>query len=392
MTPAPMQTFLACLIGCWLPAVAFAQDDAEPFAEFPRPAAAYLKRLHRKSEHLAPAPLAYRENYPGGFTAWRRDAQVKLSELLGLQRIALQAGQHKPVVRLGDKFREEGYERQRGEIETEPGVKIPFWLLTPTDAKGQRPMAICAHGHDRDGWNTYAGVYRDKKHRESTLAKQGDVGVQAVRRGFVTLVPATRGLAADVAIPDLKGRHGNRDCRAQLIHCLLAGRTAVGERVWDTRRLLDWALKQRTDVDPKNVVLLGNSGGGVLTVYVAALDERIRVAVPSCSFTSFTSVSGYVFHCDCCLVPRAQVELGDMADIGGLTAPRAMLAVHGRKDQLHSHVDVEAAMSRVRAIYTAARAGDRFDFRWGAAGHKFYPDLMWPFIQSALATQSTPSR
>ncbi len=37
-------------------------------------------------------------------------------------------------------------------------------------------------------------------------------------------------------------------------------------------------------IDPKKIVVLGNSGGGVLTVYVAALDERVAVAVPSCSF------------------------------------------------------------------------------------------------------------
>ncbi len=122
----------------------------------------------------------------------------------------------------------------------------------------------------------------------------------------------------------------------------------------------------------------------MLTVYVAALDERVTVAVPSCSFTSYTSASGFVFHCDCCLVPRAQVELGDMADIGALTAPRALLAVHGRKDGLHSFPDVETAMARVHSIYSAAGASTRFHHKWGEAGHKFYPGIMWPFIESAL--------
>ena len=171
------------------------------------------------------------------------------------------------------------------------------------------------------------------------------MGVQAVRRGYVALVPATRGLARVTEVPDLKGRHGKRPCRAQLIHCLLSGRTAVGERVWDVQRLLGWALESLPGVDPQRVVMLGNSGGGVLTVYVAALDSRIKVAVPSCSFTSYTSSTGFVFHCDCCLVPRAQTELGDMADIGALAAPAALLAVHGRQDGLHHFPDVERAMA-----------------------------------------------
>ncbi|MCP4854377.1 MAG: alpha/beta hydrolase [Fuerstiella sp.] len=375
---------LACL---WLVGSALGQDDLQrPFVEFPDPVAGYLKRIH--SSAAAPAgaaALAFRSNYPGGFTAWQRDARKKLSDLLGLDRMRQESGDHQPSVRLESPIKEEGYQRQRGAIETESGVTIPFWLLTPLHkSTSLRPLAICAHGHDSDGWNTYAGDYRDDEHRNSTRVKDGDVGVQAVKRGFVTLVPATRGLAASVSIPDLKGRHGRRDCRAQLIHCLLAGRTAVGERVWDVQRILDWALSKIPGIDPTKVVLLGNSGGGVLTVYVAALDERVSVAVPSCSFTSYTSDTGFVFHCDCCLVPRAQVELGDMTDIGGLTAPRPLLAVHGRKDGLHSFPDVEAAMSHVRLIYAAAGAPNHFRHEWGASGHKFYPDIMWPFIQSAL--------
>ena len=79
------------------------------------------------------------------------------------------------------------------------------------------------------------------------------------------------------------------------------------------------------------------------------------------------------------------MELGDLSEIGALTAPRPMLAVNGRTDKLHSFPDVEAAMGRVHAIYTAAAARDRFRHTWGAEGHKFYPDLMWPFIESALS-------
>ncbi len=62
-----------------------------------------------------------------------------------------------------------------------------------------------------------------------------------------------------------------------------------------------------------------------------------------------------------------------------------MLAVHGRKDGLHFFSDVETAMARVSEVYVAADAAGRFQHEWGAEGHKFYPDLMWPFIQAALA-------
>jgi hypothetical protein len=354
-----------------------AQTDDRLFAAYSDSVAGYLERIHKtKKVNIA--------TYPGGFPAWQRDSRTKLASLLGLEQIEADVGKQIAVVELQRSTQEDGYQRQLGSIQTEPGVTIPFWLLTPNgDANVRRPLAVCAHGHDRDGWNTYAGVYRDEAHRMKAIDKDGDVGVQAVKRGFVTVVPATRGLAEAASIPDLKGRHGNRPCRAQLIHCLLAGRTAVGERVWDTQRILDWALRD-LNVDDSRVLMTGNSGGGVLTVYVAALDQRVTVAVPSCSFTSYTSRNGYVFHCDCCLVPRAPTEVGDMADIGALTAPRRLLAVHGRKDGLHSFADVERAMTRVHEIYAKAGAKGRFEHEWGDDGHKFYPDLMWPFIEASF--------
>ena len=373
---------IACV--CLISGVTGQDHPRRPFVEFADPVAGYLKRIHSPASTKGePDALTFRLDYPGGFIAWQRDARKKLNDLLGLDRMRRQCGDHQTSVQFKEPIEEDGYRRQRGEIETEPGVKIPFWLLTPLDqSTSVRPLALCAHGHDGDGWNTYAGVYRDADHRDRTLTKNGDIGVQAVRRGFIALVPATRGLAAAVSVPDLKGRHGKRDCRAQLIHCLLAGRTAIGERVWDTQRILDWALAELPGIDRNKVFMLGNSGGGVLTVYVAALDRRVTAAVPSCSFTSYTSETGYVFHCDCCLVPRVQAELGDMTDIGALAAPRPMLAIHGRNDSLHSYHDVEAAMSHVRSIYAAAGAENRFRSEWGPAGHQFYPDIMWPFIDS----------
>ena len=138
------------------------------------------------------------------------------------------------------------------------------------------------------------------------------------------------------------------------------------------------------DLAARAGVVLGNSGGGVLTTYVAALDDRIQVAVPSCSLTGYTSSTGFVFHCDCCLVPRAPVELGDLSEIAGLVAPRPLLAVHGRQDTLHSVKEVERALRRTRAIYAAAGVAEHFELRWGTRGHQFYPKLMWPFIERHL--------
>ena len=340
----------------------------------------YLNRLYAEGRRK----FAFRENYSGGFERWQTDARPVLKRLIGLKGIAASIGDHVPRIELGDIRDMDRYTFRPGSIETEPDVRIPFWLLRPK-GPGPHPLAILPHGHDRVGHDTHAGVYRDEAHRRKALSGQRNVAVQAVERGFVAIAPATRGLAVD-GVPDIFERHGERDCRSQLMHCLLAGRTAIGEPVWDLRRLLDWAVTL-PEIDTKHVLMMGNSGGGMATLYTAACDERISVAVPSCSFTTIAGPDGRIYHCDCNMVPGI-LEWGDLYDVAGLIAPRWLLAVNGRKDKLHESASIEQAAARARAIYRSAGHSNRFDHRWGSEGHRFYSDLMWPFVMQSVKTSS----
>ena len=350
------------------------------FDSYSSPERAYFKRVHGQL-----GALTYTPKYPGGFEAWQGAARAKLKELIGIDRIASQVSGHQPAVHLEQEKLVAGYRQQLARIETEPGIDIPFWILRPLGSEQKKlPVVICAHGHDADGWNTYAGVYKDKQHQAITEKKHGNPGVQAVSQGYIAIVPATRGLAQSNFISDPNGRHGNRNCRAQLMHCLLAGRTAIGERVWDTTCLIDWVVSDLAGADAERIGMLGNSGGGVLTVYVAALDERIAVAHPSCSLTSFASESGYIFHCDCCMVPGIKTELADMPDIAALAIPRQIVVVHGLKDGLHSEQVVNQAMLRLGSIYSQQNITDKFKFHWQPEGHRFYPAVFWPVMNSAL--------
>lgn len=338
--------------------------------------AAYLKRLYDQSERQ----LAFREDYPGGLQKWQDDARAALRLKIGMDKIAASVGDHRPTVELGEPVDLGEYTRQRGVIETEPDVRIPFWLLKPK-GNGPFPLGVFPHGHDRRGPDTTAGVYADEKHEEKSIAEDRDVAVQAVKLRFVAVAPAVRGLATD-GVPDLHDRHGKRDCRSHVMHCLLAGRTATGERVWDMQRILDWAL-DLPEVDSSHVLMMGNSGGGMVTIFTAACDQRIGCAVPSCSFAPTVSQAGYIFHCDCNMVPGL-IELGGLPGVAGLIAPRHLLAVNGRRDTLFSEEAVERAAATVRGIYNASGCPERFEHRWGSEGHRFYEDLMWPFVLEAL--------
>ena len=375
-----LRSAVTCLVCMVFGNAALGQE--KDFNAYPEHVAAYLKRLYHESGRQ----LGFRDDYPGGFEKWQGDARAALRLKIGMDKIAASVGDHQPNVELGepDDFGE--YTRQRGVIETEPDVRIPFWLLKPK-GDGPWPLGVFPHGHDRRGHHTTAGVYADVTHEKKSVAEDRDVAVQAVKLGFVAIAPAVRGLATD-GVPDLHARHGKRDCRSHVMHCLLAGRTATGERVWDMQRILDWALAL-PEVESRHVLMMGNSGGGMVTVFTAACDQRISIAVPSCSFAPTVSEAGYIFHCDCNMVPGL-IDLGGLPGVAGLIAPRHLLAVNGRKDTLFSEEAVEQAAATVRDIYKAAGCPERFEHRWGAEGHRFYKDLMWPFVLEAI--QSTEGK
>ncbi len=344
----------------------------EPPKEYPDRVKAYLKRLYSESNRR----FAFRADYPGGFDQWQKEARAELIRLLGLDRIARQNESHTCAVTLEESLPCEGYIRRRGSIQTELDVSIPFWLLIP-DGKGPFPLAVTPHGHSKTGMDVSAGLFKDEKERIKIETEDRDVAVQAVRRGYIAIAPATRGLSVD-GVPDIKGRHGQRDCRSQLIHCIFAGRTPLGERVWDMQKIIDWALTH-LDVNKNNILMMGNSGGGMVSTYAPACDTRITVGVSSCAFSVIAGPDGYIYHCDCNAVPGI-LEFGDLYDVAGLIAPRCFLAVNGKKDSLHSNESIEYAANRLKSIYEASGHPECFEHRWGEEGHRFYKDLMWPFI------------
>ena len=355
-----------------------AQQTPKPFVTYPSPVGNYLKRIQKgKQVHAFDASA--------GFGQWQEKARGALIELTGLKRMRKDLAGFRPRVEVGKAVAtQDSFTRTLCSMETEPGVVIPFYLLIPKDAsKAQpRPLLLCPHGHDKLGLHSYAGAFKDEKHSRKVLENEGDIGAQAARRGFVVIAPATRGLAEEVLVPDPKGRHGKRPCRAQLIHCLLAGRTPIAERVWDMQRLLDWAEKHPL-IDRTRIAMTGNSGGGVLTAYTAAIDTRIHVAIPSCSFTSVMSAEGFIFHCDCCLVPKLR-DWGDWKELGGLVAPRHLLIVHGVDDSLHHPSTVEKLAVSIGKIFQAADVPNHTALKWGNSGHRFYPEKMWPFFEKGL--------
>ncbi|MFW6163471.1 MAG: hypothetical protein ACODAJ_11935 [Planctomycetota bacterium] len=49
-------------------------------------------------------------------------------------------------------------------------------------------------------------------------------------------------------------------------------------------------------------------------------------------------------------------------------------------------------LGRARPVLRCLIGLDRIAHRWGDGGHRFYADLMWPFIEQAMRTGGRRSR
>src|SRR4029434_10147169 len=65
----------------------------------------------------------------------------------------------------------------------------------------------------------------------------------------------------------------------------LLGSSLAKYRIWDGMRAIDY-LESLPEVDAKRIGCVGNSGGGTLTAYIAALDQRVAAAAIGCYITT----------------------------------------------------------------------------------------------------------
>ncbi len=116
------------------------------------------------------------------------------------------------------------------------------------------------------------------------------------------------------------------------VGAILLGRNVAQFEVWDGVRALDYLLS-RPEVDPARVGITGNSGGGTQSTYLMALDERIKVAAPSCYLTGFKALLATIGPQDGEQNIFGQLAFGmDHADYILMRAPAPYLICAATKD------------------------------------------------------------
>lgn len=170
----------------------------------------------------------------------------------------------------------DGYRIEKVVFESQPRFYVTANLYVPASGHGPYPAVLFPLGHQRLGkaYGTWQNVL-----------------VGLVRRGYVALTWDTlaEGERVQLYSADLGGPlvHDSTTEHSMLgIECLLTGQHIARYTIWDGMRALDYLLS-RPEVDPARVAVTGCSGGGTNTTYLAALDDRLKAAAPSCYLTSW---------------------------------------------------------------------------------------------------------
>src|SRR6185369_5045047 len=138
------------------------------------------------------------------------------------------------------------------------------------------------------------------------------------------------------------------------------GYTPAGVEAWNCIRALDY-LETRPEVDRTRFGVTGGSGGGAYSWWIAALDDRIKVAVPVAGIADLENhvVDGCVEgHCDCMFM--VNTYRWDYAMVAALVAPRPLLLANTDKDGIFPLEGIERIHQHVRRIYRLYGADNNF--------------------------------
>lgn len=318
--------------------------------------------------------LSYREECD--YDAWREEIRASLRERLGYDRVIENRAED-------DRFEIE-FDRDMGTyrlirftFESEIGETVPCYLAIPQTGKPSYPVAITMQGHST-GFHNSVGI--SKYEKDADYQPRGQFALQAVENGYIALAIEQRGMGERMAVrADRRKKNQEIDlCRFATRVALHMGRTMLAERVFDISRAIDM-LSHFPEADTARILITGNSGGGTISYYAAALDERIALSVPSCAFCPYPESILDILHCDCNYIPGAYNEF-DMQDLSCLIAPRPLVVVTGKDDPIFPLHGVERGMETVKAIYARAGAPDACRMIVTPKAHWWCVDLVWPAI------------
>ncbi len=315
--------------------------------------------------------------------AWRQQGRARMHELLSYTPEPAA-----PDPELLESVKKDGYTRHLVRYTISAGRSTEAYLLIPDGLAAPAPAIVALHCHS--GFY-YSGKEKITETENPVPCLQELINTtyggrpfadELARRGFVVLVPDAFYFGAqrlDVTqIPQrfaeslagcapgsndyvqkfnpIAARH--EDLMAKTMFA--AGTTWPGILFQGDRASVDY-LVTRPEVDPSRIGCIGLSIGGYRSAHLFALDPRITCAVVAGWMTTYSALLYDHIHSHTWMVyvPRQHNSL-DLPDVVTLNAPNPLMVINCLKDSLFTLEGMQAAESKIAAVYEKMGAGDRF--------------------------------
>jgi dienelactone hydrolase len=234
--------------------------------------------------------------------------------------------------------------------QSEPGSRVPAYLLTPKEATNTFGV-LCLHQTHAKGHKVVVGLGE---------SPNDAYAVELVERGYTCLAPAYP-LLANYA-PDLKA---------------LGYQSGTMKAIWDNMRGLD-LLESLPNVRKGRFAAIGHSLGGHNGVYTAAFDQRIKIVVSSCGLDSFRdymdgNIRGWTSERYMPRLLNYSIEKlpFDFDGVISAIAPRTVFISAPRGDTNFKWDSVDRVAAAARPVFKMYGAEEKLTVEHPDAGHVF---------------------
>ena len=311
--------------------------------------------------------LTFKANTEAEAKKWKEKLRVKLWELIGETHNS--DGYKKPSCKQLEKNIKSDYIQEKWLLDIVPGRSMPFYILKPTSLYSTFKTFLCIHGHG-NGVSDIINMPKNDTERDLIKVLKYDYAVQCVKKNWCVIAPElfTFGERLDYVEDARPGFDGG--CEKPFLNAIQVGKTLIGIRVKDICTLIDW-LTFHEEFELNNLSCLGLSGGGALTMYATALDDRIKRALISGYATEALGSIFAIRHCSCNYIPYLY-QWADFPDIAGLIAPRFLIIQAGKKDVINPIESARAAFKKIESVYRVYKKSDMVKMHEHAGPHEFW--------------------
>lgn len=331
----------------WLACCAMAQGPAPESSSDP-----LSQWLDARAQEL----LAERERVIAGITtvaaAERRKAIVRTKLLESLGGLPVRDGPLR--ARETGRIAAAGYVIEKIQFESQPGFFVTANVYRPS-VNGRYPAVLLQAGHTQEGKT-------EPRITAANLALQGYVAM--------TFDPIGQGEREQTYLPmlgrPLAGGSVNEHLAAGA-QAMMIGQSVARYFIFDAMRAIDY-LVSRADVDAARIGAAGCSGGGALTTWIGALDDRVKAVAPACYINSYRVLFAGPNPDSEMSLPGFLARGLDMADLVEMTAPKPWLLLATEEDYF-TPAGARMVYDEARRWFALYGAEDRLRFFIGPGPH-----------------------